>query len=62
MLLEAGFFSRPKPGIYEPLPPLQIQHQVSREIYLKSFEVNMPGFYSNGGGEWGDSYFGFVGV
>lgn len=60
MLLEAGFFSRPRPGIYEPLPPLQIQHQVSRDIYLKSFQLNMPGYYSNGVGEWGDPYFGFV--
>lgn len=46
MLLEAGFFERPQPGIYQPAPTLQAQHRITWEIYAKSFQLNANVHYS----------------
>lgn len=59
MLLEAGFISRPKAGIYVPVPPLQNQHVVTREIYANSLRLNMPGHYPESGEEV-DVYWDFL--
>lgn len=60
MLLEAGFISRPQPGIYEPLPPLASQHKITEELFLKSFQLNMPEYFPSGEMVYLDPYFSFM--
>jgi hypothetical protein len=40
MFLEAGFFSRPKQGIYEFKESLPISNKLTYEIYVESFKLN----------------------
>lgn len=41
-IAEAGFFSRPKPGLYEYLPPLGLFSQIAREAWKEAFFANNP--------------------
>ena len=40
MFIEAGFFSRPKQGIYEFKESLPISNKLTYEIYVESFKLN----------------------
>lgn len=40
MFLEAGFFSRPKMGIYQSAEPMKISSPLTVEIYKESFKLN----------------------
>ncbi len=40
MFLEAGFFSRPKLGLYEFSEKLNITHEITRSIYIESYKSN----------------------
>ena len=40
MFLEAGFFSRPKPGMYTWSGKLAIRTTIAKELYLASFKLN----------------------
>lgn len=40
MYIEANFFTRQKPGIYERQSPLNISAPIAKEIYLESFKLN----------------------
>tara|TARA_B100000963_G_C22637007_1_gene678160 strand:- start:3269 stop:3895 length:627 start_codon:yes stop_codon:yes gene_type:complete len=42
MFLEAGFFRRPKQGIYQFDKTNQPYHEVTLKIYIESFKVNQP--------------------
>lgn len=42
MFLEAGFFKRPKPGIYQFEKTTQPYYDVTVKIYIESFKVNGP--------------------
>lgn len=47
MLLEAGFFSRPKQGVYQFEKSIQPHHEMTLKIYIESFKVNQPLSTSN---------------
>lgn len=40
MFLEAGFFSRPKQGVYQFEKSTQLHHEMTLKIYIESFKVN----------------------
>ena len=40
MFLEAGFFSRPKPGMYSWIGKLNVTSTIAKEIYVESFKFN----------------------
>jgi hypothetical protein len=40
MFLEAGFFNRSKPGVYQWNRSLNISTPITREIYIESFKIN----------------------
>jgi hypothetical protein len=40
MFLEAGFFSRPKQGIYASNEKLNLSYNITKEIYVESFKQN----------------------
>ena len=40
MFLEAGFFSRPKQGVYQLEKILEPYHEVTVKIYIESFKIN----------------------
>lgn len=40
MFIEAGLFSRPKTGIYQPTEPIKISSPLTVEIYKESFKLN----------------------
>lgn len=40
MFLEAGFFYRPKQGVYECKNKLNVSYNVTNEIYVESFKLN----------------------
>jgi len=40
MLIEAGFFSRPKSGVYELKHKLYISSSITKQMYLESFKLN----------------------
>ena len=40
MFIEAGFFSRPKQGIYEFKESLPISNKLTYEIYVESFKLH----------------------
>ena len=42
MFLEAGFFDRPKQGVYQFEKATQPYHEVTMNIYIESFKVNQP--------------------
>lgn len=40
MYLEAGFFIRPKPGLYHFLGKINITNEITHKIYIESYKVN----------------------
>jgi len=40
MYLEADFFKRPKPGLYEFGDKLNVANEISRKIYIESYKIN----------------------
>lgn len=40
MFIEASFFTRPKPGVYESASKLSITSAIAREVYIASFNLN----------------------
>ncbi len=40
MYLEAGFFARPKPGLYQFLGKINITCEITRKIYIESYKGN----------------------
>ena len=40
MFIEAGFFTRPKQGIYEFKESLLISNKLTYEVYVESFKLN----------------------
>ena len=40
MFIEAGFFYRPKPGVYQWEGGVNVTTSIAREIYLESFKLN----------------------
>jgi hypothetical protein len=40
MLIEANFFSRPQPGVYQRNDKLNISSKVTKQIYIESFRFN----------------------
>ena len=59
MFIEAGFFSRPKQGIYEFKESLPISNKLTYEIYVESFKMN-SGLAGVQGYELLDPYFIFI--
>ena len=40
MLIEAGFFTRPKAGVYELKNKVNISSAITRQIYIESYKTN----------------------
>ena len=40
MFIEAGFFIRPKPGVYQFQGKLNVSSPVTKEIYLEAYKIN----------------------
>lgn len=40
MFIEAGFFTRPKSGVYEKAEPIKVLNPITKQIYLSSFKTN----------------------
>lgn len=40
MFIEAGFFTRPKAGVYEKSEVINVLSKITKEIYLLSFKIN----------------------
>ena len=40
MFIEAGFFRRPKAGVYEKSESIKVLSPITKEIYLSSFKIN----------------------
>jgi hypothetical protein len=40
MFIEAGFFTRPKSGVYEKAEPIKVLNPITIQIYLSSFKAN----------------------
>ncbi|WP_430972023.1 hypothetical protein [Sunxiuqinia rutila] len=40
MYIEAGFFSRPAPGLYEFKEAINLTNEISQKIYIESFKVH----------------------
>ncbi|WP_310993744.1 hypothetical protein [Aequorivita marina] len=59
MFLEAGFFKRPKQGIYEWTGGISSTNKITNKIYIESFKVNNP-MAGAAEGQLRDPYFKFV--